>query len=134
MNVQDFLFENVGKIEETRKIKFKRIKSPFEIKALSAEDLTRLRKQATTRQTNRKTKLVEQKFDGDKFTGLVMTESVVAPDLNNAQLQKSWGCIGQPEKLLEKMLLAGEYNALAEEVLDLSGVNDPSDLIEDAKN
>ena len=32
------------------------------------------------------------------------------------------------------MLLAGEYNALAQEVLDLSGVNDTDELIEDAKN
>lgn len=133
MNVQDFLFENVGKINETKDINFKRFKSPITIKALSAEDLTLLRKRATTRTVNRQTRLTEQAFDGDKFTTLVMTESVVNPDLNNAQLQKSWGCIGQPEKILEKMLLAGEYNVLAEEVLALSGVG-AGDLVEEAKN
>ena len=134
MDVKDFLFENFGNVDETRDVKFKRIKKPFKIKALSAENLTQLRKRATTRQLNRQTRLHEQIFDGDKFTSLVMTESVVFPDLNDAQLQKSWGCIGQPEKMLEKMLLAGEYNALAQEVLDLSGVNDTDELIEDAKN
>lgn len=133
MNVQDFLFETVGRVSETKKIKFKRFKSPITIKALSAEDLTLLRKRATTRTLNRATRLMEQNFDSDKFTTLVMTESVVNPDLNNAQLQKSWGCVGQPEKLLEKMLLAGEYNSLAEEVLELSGVG-AVDLIEEAKN
>lgn len=133
MNVQDFLFETVGRVSETKKVKFKRLKSPITIKALSAEDLTLLRKRATTRTLNRATRLMEQNFDSDKFTTLVMTESVVNPDLNNAQLQKSWGCVGQPEKLLEKMLLAGEYNSLAEEVLELSGVG-AVDLIEEAKN
>lgn len=133
MNVQDFLFETVGRVSETKKVKFKRFKSPITIKALSAEDLTLLRKRATTRTLNRATRLMEQNFDSDKFTTLVMTESVVNPDLNNAQLQKSWGCVGQPEKLLEKMLLAGEYNSLAEEVLELSGVG-AVDLIEEAKN
>lgn len=133
MNVQDFLFETVGRVSETKKVKFKRFKSPITIKALSAEDLTLLRKRATTRTLNRATRLMEQNFDSDKFTTLVMTESVVNPDLNNAQLQKSWGCVGQPEKLLEKMLLAGEYNSLAEEVLELSGVG-AVDLIEQAKN
>ena len=133
MNVQDFLFETVGRVSETKKVKFKRFKSPITIKALSAEDLTLLRKRATTRTLNRATRLMEQNFDSDKFTTLVMTESVVNPDLNNAQLQKSWGCVGQPEKLLEKMLLAGEYNSLAEEVLELSGVG-AVDLIDEAKN
>ena len=133
MNVQDFLFETVGRVSETKKVKFKRFKSPITIKALSAEDLTLLRKRATTRTLNRATRLMEQNFDSDKFTTVVMTESVVNPDLNNAQLQKSWGCVGQPEKLLEKMLLAGEYNSLAEEVLELSGVG-AVDLIEEAKN
>ena len=136
MDVKDFLFENLGNVDETRDVKFKRIKKPFKIKALSAESLTQLRKRATTRQLNRQTRLHEQIFDGDKFTSLVMTESVVFPDLNDAQLQKSWGCIGQPEKMLEKSLKTGLREGFIKksEVLDLSGVNDTDELIEDAKN
>lgn len=134
-NVSDFLLENVGSPIEKKKVHLKRFKSDFEIQSLTAEETDDLRKQATRKVMNRNTHTYVQETDQDKFTGLIMSHSVVVPDLENAQLQTSYGCQGDPEKLLKKMLTIGEYNKLSEAVMDLSGLNeDSSELVNEAKN
>lgn len=134
-NVSDFLLENVGSPIEKKKVHLKRFKSDFEIQSLTAEETDDLRKQATRKVMNRNTHTFVQETDQDKFTGLIMSHSVVVPDLENAQLQTSYGCQGDPEKLLKKMLTIGEYNKLSQAVMDLSGLNeDSSELVNEAKN
>lgn len=135
-SVSDFLLENVESPVKKEEVKFDRFKSPFVIKTLMAEDVSDLRKQATRNVLNKKTRLHEQVFDQDKFTDLVLTASIVNPPLNNAELQKSYGCIADPEGLLKHMLNAGEYNELAKKVMEISGLNDDNsnDLVEEAKN
>lgn len=134
INIKDYLFENIGTPNQTKVITFKRLGLSFELRALSAEDVTTLRKESTRRKMNPKTRLTEQELDQNRFTESILAASVVAPDLNNAELQTSWGCIGKPEKVLEKMLTAGEYNALTEQVMQLSGIGDNDTLVDDAKN
>ena len=65
-----------------------------------------------------------------------MAASVVVPNLKNEELQKHYGTYGDPAGTLEAMLLAGEYNALAEKVLELSGIDadNDNDLVAEAKN
>ena len=135
-NISDFLLENVGSPIEKRKVHLKRFKSDFEIQCLTALVTDVLGKQASRRITNKRTHQIEQQTDQDKFNGLILTHSVVFPDLDNAELQTSYGCPGDPEKLLKKMLTIGEYNQLSQAVMDLSGLNDedPDELVEEAKN
>lgn len=135
-SINDFLLENVGSPVEKKKVHLKRFKSDFEIKSLTAEETSALRKQATRRVVNKRTHQVEQETDQDKFTGLVLTSSVVFPDLDNAQLQTSYGCPGDPDKLLKTMLTIGEYNKLSQAVMDLSGLGDEdgAELVDEAKN
>jgi len=60
--------------------------------------------------------------------------AVVFPDLKNAELQKHYGVMGEAE-LLQKMLYAGEFAELAQQVQALSGLEeDINDLIEEVKN
>lgn len=134
-NVENFLLENVGSPVETTKIHLKRFKDDWEIKSLTAEETSDLRKQATRRVVNKRTHQVEQETDQSKFADLVLTAAVVVPNLNDAKLQESWGCQGEPEKLLKRMLTMGEYNELTQSVMDLSGLNeDSAELVDEAKN
>ena len=106
--------------QETKEIKFKRFKSPFKVRSLTGEDVNRLRREATKRVLNRKTHQYENETDQNEFISKVVAESVVVPDLLNEKLQRSYGIIGDPEKLLGAMLSAGEYSVLANEVTELS--------------
>ena len=60
--------------------------------------------------------------------------SVVFPDLESAELQKSLGVLGS-DKVLSKLLYVGEFAALLQEVHELSGLDkDINDEVEEAKN
>lgn len=137
-NIKDFLMETVGSPNREEEVKLKRFKSPFKIRGLDAEEISEIRKQATRRVLNKRTHQYESETDQNKVAELTLTASVVSPDLQNEELQKSWGCLGDPTKLLKKMLYVGEYSKLSNAVMDASGMNEdadnPDDLIETAKN
>ncbi len=59
--------------------------------------------------------------------------AVVFPDLKNAELQKTYGVIGEVS-LLKKMLYTNEYDRLIDEVQTLSGLENFDDLKDEAKN
>lgn len=134
-SISDFLAENVAPAQENKEIKFKRFKSPFKVRSLTGEDVNRLRREATKRVLNRKTHQYESETDQNEFISKVVAESVVVPDLLNEKLQRSYGVIGDPEKLLGAMLSAGEYSVLANEVTELSHLDgDMNALVDEAKN
>lgn len=134
-SISDFLAENVAPAQETKEIKFKRFKSPFKVRSLTGEDVNRLRREATKRVLNRKTHQYETETDQNEFISKVVAESVVVPDLLNEKLQRSYGVIGDPEKLLGAMLSAGEYSVLANVVTELSHLDgDMNALVDEAKN
>lgn len=58
--------------------------------------------------------------DEKRYEGAVLAESVVFPDLKDAALQNRYGVIGA-ERLLAKMLLAGEYDGLRLAVEEING-------------
>ena len=58
--------------------------------------------------------------DAKRYEGLVLAESVVFPDLKDAALQNSYGVVGT-ERLLRKLLLAGEYDRLRMAVEEING-------------
>lgn len=135
-DVSAFLLENVGSPVEEKEVKLKRFANPFKIKSLTVEEITNLRKLATKKFFNKRTSMYETETDNDKFAASVLAKAVVYPDLDNAELQQSWGVHGEPEKLLSRMLSMGEYNKLSQEVMDMAGLNDDNgdELVETAKN
>lgn len=135
-NIKDFLLENVDSPVAEKEVHFKRFKSPFKIKSLTAEEMTVLRGQVTRKVLNKRTHQFEQQTDQNRFTDSIITASVVSPDLQNEELQKSWGCLAEPGKLLRTMLTMGEYQELAQTVMDISDMNadDVNDLTETVKN
>ena len=58
--------------------------------------------------------------DEKRYEGTVLAESVVFPDLKDAALQNSDGVVGA-ERLLAKLLLAGEYDRLRQAVEEING-------------
>ena len=61
--------------------------------------------------------------DENRYEGAVLAESVVFPDLKDAALQNSYGVAGA-ERLLGKLLLAGEYDRLRKAVECINGGED----------
>lgn len=58
--------------------------------------------------------------DEKRYERAVLAESVVFPDLKDAELQNSYGVAGA-ERLLGKLLLAGEYDRLRRAVEEING-------------
>lgn len=58
--------------------------------------------------------------DEKRYEGAVLAESVVFPDLKDARLQNSYGVAGA-ERLLGRLLLAGEYDRLRMAVEEING-------------
>ena len=58
--------------------------------------------------------------DERRYESMVLAESVVFPDLRDAALQDSYGVAGA-ERLLGKLLLAGEYDRLRRAVEEING-------------
>lgn len=58
--------------------------------------------------------------DEKRYEGAVLAESVVFPDLRDAKLQNSYGVAGA-ERLLGRLLLAGEYDRLRMAVEEING-------------
>ena len=135
-NVDDFLLENVEKADKTEEIHFKRFKSPFVIKQLLASEANDLKARAIVRKRDSRTNVYRDELDADKYAELVVVASVVVPNLNDAKLQENYGIIGRPEKLLARMLTAGEYNELVQRITDLSSLagEDSDELVAEAKN
>lgn len=61
--------------------------------------------------------------DEKRYEGAVLAESVVFPDLKDAALQNSYGVVGA-ERLLARLLLAGEYDCLRQAVETINGGED----------
>lgn len=103
---------------------------PFVIRPITQEE-----NEEILRRYRRKDKRSgEETFDQIGFNHELAAAAVVFPDLNDSELQNAYGVLGNT-KLLKKMLLIGEFTKLAEEVRNLSGLdNDINGDIEEAKN
>lgn len=107
---------------------------PFVIRAISAEENEALRRQAT-RAYKDKTGATIKEFDSAKFTRLFTIAGTVQPDFRATDICEAYGVL-DPELVLGKMLLAGEYSRLSDAIADLSGITDEAvaQTGEEAKN
>lgn len=116
--------------EITNKVKIKRLGTEFTIKALTGEDIDKIRDQATGPMKNGKK--IEMKVNEEEVARLLIVKSVVEPSFSNPQLLEHFGASDEGE-CVQKALLAGEIATLQNEILMLSGFNDEEE-IEEAKN
>ena len=105
----------------------------FEIKSISNEMDDALRKQ-NTRQVKKAKGVVVPELDQQKYFVDLVLKSLVYPDLNDKELQDSWGVMDSKE-LINAMLLPGEYSSLLQEVQKINGWDiNIEDIKEEAKN
>ncbi|RDV27782.1 phage tail assembly chaperone [Lysinibacillus capsici] len=116
--------------EITNQVKIKRLGTEFTIKALTGEDIDKIRDQATGPMKNGKK--IEMKVNEEEVARLLIVKSVVEPSFSSPQLLEHFGASDAGE-CVQKALLAGEIATLQNEILMLSGFNDEEE-IEEVKN
>ncbi|MFD2703818.1 phage portal protein [Paenibacillus shunpengii] len=104
----------------------------WKLRAISEELNGELRKECT-RKVKQKGGVVTE-IDQNLYIQKLAVETVVFPNLKDAQLQANHNVLGA-EKLLGKLLLPGEFSKLIEEVNQINGFDlDINEEIEKVKN
>lgn len=103
---------------------------PFKIRPLTQEENNALIKQCTV--TKKTAKGLERKLDADKYSAALVVAATVEPDFRNADLCTAFGTM-DPLQVPSKMLLAGEYQKLADAILLLSGIGDEAEAEAEAE-
>lgn len=141
MSLSAFLSQNAIKIENEKHVVSKRFldenKEPekWEIKSVTSQEDELLRKSCTKRLPipGKKNQFTNE-TDYTKYVGLLAVKCTVYPNLNDAQLQDSYGVMGADE-LLKTMLLPGEYADYLSLVQKINGFEQSfEEKVEEAKN
>lgn len=107
------------------------IPQPFKVRAISqAENRAILRK--CTRWEKDRTGRVER-VDREAYQRAIIMAGTVVPDFSEKELCDAYGTL-VPEEVPEKMLYTGEYQKLADAIMDLSGIGNDEEIEEEAKN
>lgn len=107
----------------------------WELKRIDSDVDESLRK-ACTRQIKvaGRANAFRSEMDSNAYITKLAVASIVFPDLNNKELQDSYGVMGA-DALLKKMLAPGEYADLCTKVTEVNGFEtDMNDLVDEAKN
>lgn len=105
----------------------------WEVRQLTNDEMKSIKK-SCVKQTRDKRGNVSMETDTDKMLGLMAATSTVYPDLKNAELQNSYGVMGEVA-LLEAMLSAGELMNFQQEINRINGFDVSfDDKVEEAKN
>lgn len=138
-NLSCFLAGNVEKRENKKVIISDRFKDKgqpveWEIRSISAEEDELLRKACTKKvQVVGKKNQFTSEFDANGYLSKLAAKAVVYPDLNNAELQNSYGVMGA-EQLIKAMLYKDEFDKLTEYLVESTQTEDINELVDEAKN
>ena len=107
----------------------------WELKAIDSDTDELLRKECTKKvPIAGKRGQYNQETDTDKYLGKVCVACTVYPNLNDAELQDSYG-VKDGLSLLKKMLKPGEYTEYKAKVMEINGYDmSMEELVDDAKN
>ena len=107
----------------------------WEIKAIDSELDEAIRKECTKKvPIAGKRGQYNQETDTDKYIGKMCVACTVYPNLNDAELQDSYG-VKSADALLKKMLKPGEYTDFKAKVMEVNGYDmSMDDLVDEAKN
>ena len=136
-----FMAQNVARIENKKIVVSNRFKDPetgkpmeWEIRALTNEENDDLQRRAMVNiPVVGQRGAFTRELDNIKYSAMLLAASVVYPDLNDAELQDSYG-VKTPEALINKMLYMREATVLAQEIAKLSNFDDLADAVTEAKN
>ena len=127
-------FLNPIKTENKDVIVSNRFVEDGEVVPFTIRPITQTENKQYIEKLTKKDKKGNETFDRAEYIATLTANAVVFPDLTNAELQKAYGVLGV-SALLQKMLYAGEFAELTQEVQKLSGLDeDINEDIEEAKN
>ena len=127
--------ENVKFVASKRFVDAKKKPIEWELRAVSSELDEAIRKECTKRvPISGKRGQYNQETDTDKYLAKLCVACTVYPDLNNAELQDSYGVKGA-DNLLRTMLKPGEYTEYKAKVMEVNGYDmSMEELVDEAKN
>lgn len=134
-----FMAQNVEKVEQKKVVisnRFKDNGKPVEwvIQPINSSQDKAIRKECTKRvPIPGKKNQYTQDFDANEYVVRLSAACVVFPDLNNAELQDSYG-VKTSHALLETMLVSGELDVLASKVQEINNMTTLAEDVEDVKN
>ena len=136
-----FFAENVQKDELVKYVASKRFKDEegnpvhWEIGCITSDEDENIRKMCTKKvPVVGKKGMYAPETDFDAYLGKLAARCVKFPDLNNAELQNSYGVMGA-DNLLKKMLKPGEYQDLLKKIQEVNGFDTTlEDDVTEAKN
>ncbi len=106
----------------------------WKIKPIGSDLDELIRKECTKKILTGKRGQYTQEIDTDKYIAKMCVASTAYPDLNNAELQDSYG-VKSGDALLKKLLLPGEYTEYKTKVMEVNGYDlSMEELIDEAKN
>lgn len=139
MDLRGFLAQNALKVENEKFVASKRFVNEngepllWEIRSLTTEEDRAVRKAATKRvPIPGKKNVFVPEVDYNDYSIKAAVTSTVFPDLENEELQNSYGVMGA-EALLSQMLNPGEFTDYVSKVQEINGFN-LEEEIEKAKN
>jgi len=99
-----------------------------------SEDQNDVIRKSATRKNKGKNGMQLPEVDSSEYVAKLVAACVVYPNLNDAELQRSYGVRGA-DVVVRKMLLSGEYAALCEKVQEINGFDkDVNELADEVKN
>lgn len=106
------------------------------IKALTTKENDQIREECTKEiPVTGKPNMYRTKVNTSRYIAMMISRAVVFPDLNDTQLQNSYGVV-TPEDLLKEMVdTPAEYDAFAQFVQQFSGFDTSlTEKVDEAKN
>ncbi len=136
-----FLAQNAKKIDNVEFIASDRFVDPdtgkpmsWEICCITAAENASLRKSCMrTIPVPGKKGQFTQDFDANAYLAKVSVRCTVFPNLNDAELQASYGVMGA-EQLITTMLTPAEFEDYSTKVLQVNGFQTGDEMVTDAKN
>lgn len=108
----------------------------WEIKPLTTKEDSAIRDECTMDvPVTGKPGIFRPKFNGSKYLVKVAARSVVYPNLNEKELQDSYGVMCAEDLIGEMIDDPGEFNAFMSKIQDYNGFNETfQDKVDEAKN
>lgn len=124
--------EDILEVEVSKRFRDENGKAvPFKIRAVTQEENDLLVKRSM--RPVKGGRRGEKELDGSLLSRRIVVAATVEPDFTSEELCRAYGVL-DPLEVPGKMLLAGEFKKLSEEIMQLSGFDDAEDLEEEAKN
>lgn len=130
-NFKAFMKDNVQEAELVE-LPLKRFAEPLKLRAIPTEESDAINSRCFKNVPGRKGRQ-ERVFDPVAYNRGLNIAAIAYPDLNNTELQQSYGVKGA-EALYGKMFLAGETAQISEKVSEISGDTTLEDEVDEVKN